>query len=279
MKMTNEQNLTPEEKWEQATLANNFIFYKVMRNHPDICKELLEILLEFKIDRIEMSQEEEIDIDFGSKGIRMDVYATNETQAYNIEMQALNTKELPERSRYYQGVIDVDQLKSGAQYKDLKTTFIIFICMDDIFGKGLAKYTFENICREDGKTPLNDRTYKYFFISCNCDTLLNKEQQAFLRMLIENKSTTDFTSRISHLVAEAKHNTQWRKQFMDFDREKAYAREDGYTDGLNDGMQQKAIEDATEFLKENVSPEVIARCVKLPLEKVLEIQKQISVTA
>lgn len=151
--------------------------------------------------------------------------------------------------------------------------------MDDIFGKGLAKYTFENICREDGKTPLNDRTYKYFFISCNCDTLLNKEQQAFLRMLIENKSTTDFTSRISHLVAEAKRNTQWRKQFMDFDREKAYAREDGYTDGLNDGMQQKAIEDATEFLKENVSPEVIARCVKLPLEKVLEIQKQISVTA
>ena len=29
---TNEQKkqLTPEEKWEQATLSNNFIFYKVM---------------------------------------------------------------------------------------------------------------------------------------------------------------------------------------------------------------------------------------------------------
>ena len=42
---------TLDEKWENATIANNFIFYKVMRNNPDICKELLEILLEFRIER------------------------------------------------------------------------------------------------------------------------------------------------------------------------------------------------------------------------------------
>ena len=35
---------TLEEKWENATIANNFIFYKVMRNNPAVCKELLEIL-------------------------------------------------------------------------------------------------------------------------------------------------------------------------------------------------------------------------------------------
>ena len=47
-----EHELTPEEKWNRATIANNFIFYKVMRNNPDICKELLEILLEIEIERI-----------------------------------------------------------------------------------------------------------------------------------------------------------------------------------------------------------------------------------
>ena len=46
--------LTPEEKWKNATIANNFIFYKVMRNNPEVCKELLEILLEMEIDHIEM---------------------------------------------------------------------------------------------------------------------------------------------------------------------------------------------------------------------------------
>ena len=29
---------TLEEKWENATIANNFIFYKVMRNNPDVCQ-------------------------------------------------------------------------------------------------------------------------------------------------------------------------------------------------------------------------------------------------
>ena len=75
-------------------------------------------------------------------------------------MQASDTKELPERARYYQSVIDVDTLKSGQKYKDLKTSFVIFICIDDIFGSGHPKYTFENICVEDGKTKLNDRAFE-----------------------------------------------------------------------------------------------------------------------
>ena len=81
-----DSNLTPEEKWEKATIANNFIFYKVMRNNPDVCKELLEILLEMEIDHIEIRSEETVEIDFGSKGIRLDVYAKNASQAFNLEM-------------------------------------------------------------------------------------------------------------------------------------------------------------------------------------------------
>ena len=52
-----EHKLTPEENWSQATLANNFIFYKVMRQHQDACKQLLEMLLGIKIDSMEMKQE------------------------------------------------------------------------------------------------------------------------------------------------------------------------------------------------------------------------------
>lgn len=263
---------TLEEKWENATIANNFIFYKVMRNNPDVCQELLEILLEFKIERIEMSQEEEINVDFGSKGIRMDVYAKDAggQKVYNIELQAKDTKELPERARYYQGVMDVDLLKSGQDYKDLKTTFIVFICVDDIFEKGLAKYTFENLCVEDPKIKMGDRAYKYFFISQNCDKLLNKEQKAFLKMVSNNKSSNAFTDKVKKLVDNAKRNTQWRKQFMDWEREKTYS----FNRGLEQGAQQKALEDARNLLNEGVAPEVISRCVGLPLEQVLDLQKQ-----
>jgi len=265
---------TLEEKWENATIANNFIFYKVMRNNPDVCQELLEILLEFKIERIEMSQEEEINVDFGSKGIRMDVYAKDSDgqKAYNIELQAKDTKELPERARYYQGVMDVDLLKSGQDYKNLNTTFIVFICVDDIFEKGLAKYTFENLCVEDPKIKMGDRAYKYFFISQNCDKLLDEEQKAFLKMVSNNKSSNAFTNKVKKLVDNAKRNTQWRKQFMDWEREKTYS----FNRGLEQGAQQKAVEDARNFLNEGVAPEVISRCVGLPLEQVLDLQKQAS---
>ena len=135
--ISDETNLTPEEKWKRATIANNFIFYKVMHKNKDICKELLKILLEIKIDHIEMKQEEEVQIDYGKKGIRMDVYAVGAEKAFDLEIQATDTGEIPERARYYQGVLDVDQLNSGENYKDLRDSYIIFICLPDIFIKDL----------------------------------------------------------------------------------------------------------------------------------------------
>ena len=84
--VTQALEITPEEKWKTATIANNFIFYKIMRYNPDVCTELLETLLEIEIDHIELHGEETIETDFGSKGIRLDVYAKNDTQAFNLEM-------------------------------------------------------------------------------------------------------------------------------------------------------------------------------------------------
>ncbi|MBR5934205.1 MAG: Rpn family recombination-promoting nuclease/putative transposase [Treponema sp.] len=266
--MTSEKSLTPEEKWEKATIANNFIFYKVMRNNPDICKELLEILLQIKIDHIDMKQEETIEIDYGKKGVRLDVYAVGGSKAFNLEMQSTDTGELPERARYYQGILDVDNLDSGEDYKDLKDSYIIFICIPDIFNKGLAKYTFENLCIENPKIKLNDRTYKYFFIAENYDKISDERQKAFLKLVTSNESTNAFAQRISHMVEEAKHNLRWKKQFMDFEREKSYS--------FREGAKQKAIETASNLLKMNLgTPEQIAQASDLPLEKVKELASKL----
>ena len=261
---------TLEEKWQNVTIANNFIFYKVMHNNPDVCKELLEILLEIKIDHIVMRQEEEIAIDYGKKGVRLDVYAVGATQSFDIEMQTTDTGELPERARYYQSILDVDDLNSGKNYNELKTSYVIFICIPDIFKKGLAKYTFENYCVEDNKIKLNDRTYKLFFIAENYDKILNAEQKGVLKMVMNNESTTKFSDKVSDLVEDAKHNAYWRKQFIEFEIQQRYQ----FSAGKKEGAQEKAVESAMELLKEGISPEVIARCVKLPLEQVLELKEK-----
>lgn len=141
----------------------------------------------------------------------------------------------------------------------MKTSFVIFICIDDIFRDGLPKYTFENLCQENPKVKLNDRTYKYFFISKNCDKLLNEDQKAFLRMVTGGKASNKFTGQVEDLLNDAKRNTQWRKQFMEWEREKTYIREDA--------MEQKAIEDARKLLADGkYTAEEISALLGIPVE-------------
>lgn len=267
------KELTPEEEWKNATIANNFIFYKVMRYNPDVCKQLLEILLEIKIDHIEMTQEEYVEIDYDKKSIRLDVYAVGADKAFNLEMQSTDTGELPERSRFYQSALDLDDLNAGTDYKDLKTSYIIFICVPDIFKKGLAKYTFENICLEQPDLKLNDRAYKLFFIAKNYDKILNEEQKAFMKLVTSNESTSTFADRVSKLVEDAKHNTQWRKQFMDFKHYMSQSFNQGKEVGLQEGEQKKAIEDARNFYANGASIELIAKSLKMTEEQVRKIVK------
>ena len=269
---TDETEQQLEQKWKNATIANNFIFYKVMQNNEDVCKELLEILLQIKIDHIVMHTEETIEIDYDKKGIRLDVYAEGSDKAFDLEMQSTDKRELPERARYYQGVLDVQALSSGADYKELKDNYVIFICVPDIFERGLAKYTFENLCLENTEIKLNDRAYKYFFIAQNYDKILDERQKAFLKLVMSPKATgTDsFTKKVTKLVEEAKLNTQWRKQFMEWEREMARR----FREGKEEGELLKAIEAAVLIVnKYKATPESAASDVGAPLDKVLEALK------
>ena len=86
------QNQKPlEDKWKSATLSNNFIFYKVMRDHIPACQKLIEMLLNIKIEHIELHTEEVIEIDLGAKGIRLDVYVTDTGKLFDLELQVANT--------------------------------------------------------------------------------------------------------------------------------------------------------------------------------------------
>ncbi len=66
---------------------------------------------------------------------------------------------------------------------------------------------------------------------------------------------------------------------MEFERQMAYSFRAGKAEGIAEGEDKKSIEASIEFLKKGISPETIAECVKLPLEKVLELQGQIKVNA
>ena len=178
-------------------------------------------------------------------------------------------------SRYYQGSIDVDCLQSGQKYKELKDSYVIFICISDLFKKGLPRYRFENLCLEDNSIKLNDRAFKYFFIASNCDKILNEKQKAFLELVFGRKPSDKFTERLAQLTEEAKYNTQWKRQYMEWERQRTY----DFENGKEVGLQEKAIEIAKTMLSDELSPDKVSLYSGLPLEQVLELQKQIPVKA
>ena len=218
-----------------------------------------------------MHNEEVIDIDHDSKGIRLDVFVKDVNRMYNIEMQVANTHELPERSRYYSALMSLDTLKEGEPYKALKDSHVIFICMTDIFDQGLPVYTFENLCLEDNSIKLKDRDFRHFFIAPTCAKMIeNKEIKSFFNFLISNSASSRFTNMLSGYVNNAKHNMQWRHQYMTFARQQYYAFEDGKQAGIAEGELNAKTEAAENLLRENISPEVVARCVGLPI---VDVQK------
>ena len=101
------------EDYESLEISNDFMFYKVMQNEK-LCKQLLERIFNKKIKHIEYQTQKTIDITPDSKGIRLDVYVDDEEgTVYDLEMQVKGYDWLPERTRYYQSLIDLSSLEKG----------------------------------------------------------------------------------------------------------------------------------------------------------------------
>lgn len=170
------------KNYEKLTLSNDFVFGKVMEN-SELCRKVLETLLQTKIDVLNYPQREKsIRLTAEGKPIRLDIYVKDEADIfYDAEMQNKNGKSLeylalPKRSRYYQSVMDSEILKKGLHYSRLNDSYIIFICTFDPFGLGQYVYTFRNICEENPNLQLGDKTTKIFLIQ-------NRNKKIYLRIL------------------------------------------------------------------------------------------------
>ncbi len=209
--------MTQKQKidWDSIGLTNDLMFKQVMKN-PKICKKLLELILGKKIQRIEYIETEKVfDISLNAKGIRLDVYlADSEETIYNIEMQAANVAGLPERSRYYQGMIDLDQIQKGQLYTALPDTYIIFLCNYDPFGKGKAIYTFRTCCIEDRDLFLEDGSTKIFLNANGSCEGMEEEFRDFLSFLCGKAHTSPFVDQIEEEMTHIRSNENWRVDYM-----------------------------------------------------------------
>ena len=265
---------------KELNLEDDFLFAKVMSD-KDICKEFLEKLLEIKIEKIEMPENQKtIDLVLESKGIRLDIYVKDENNTvYNVEMQRGKHKNIPKRLRYYQGNIDLDLINKGEDYRKLSKSYIIFICTFDLFNKGRHRYTFETVCKEDNSIKLEDDTNKIILNTKGVMKDLNDEIIEFLKYVehsdseIAAKAKGDLVKNIHKKVIEVKNNPNVEVEFMTLlerDREKI---EEGRQEGIKEGIKEGRIEVAIKLL-DILDDKTISEKTGLDIEVIKNLRKE-----
>ena len=108
-------------------------------------KRCIELVIRIILDKprltvIRMHTQEEVPNLYG-RSVRFDVFAQDaDGTEYNIEVQKKDDGADPRRARYNASLLDTMNVPSGAEWKDLPRTIVIFITEHDIFGAGLPLY-------------------------------------------------------------------------------------------------------------------------------------------
>ena len=241
----NEDDIPFEERWENLTLANDFLFGYVMRD-AEICRKMIKIILpEMDIGRVEFSQEQKTfreSID--NRGVRFDVFAkTDDRKIFDCEIQTSEKRDIFKRSRAYHSMIGFEglnkrQLFKSGSYENLPDAFVIFICTFDPFKMGKHKYTFKNICTEDKSLELNDGAYTIFLNTKSKAQDVSTELEAFLNFMNGKKSPDPFVKELEKRLNFAKQNSEWRRHYLLAFMQRQENIYEGLQQGLAEGIQK-----------------------------------------
>ncbi len=250
---------------QELTIKDNFMFCTVMSDEQN-CREFLEMVLQFPIERVEVSKERSFFYHSDFKGVRLDVYAKDEKRTrYDVEMQAVRQEALTRRARYYHSQIDMNLLRTGAKYSELPNTYVIFICDFDPFGKEKYRYTFENRCLEDLKIGTEDGIKSIYLSTCG----KNEDEEPeglvkFLRFvkadLTESRSdfNDDYINHLQKAVEDVKRSREQEERYMLFEELLEQERAEGKAEGKAEYILALLKEKGTisKELRERISSEV-----------------------
>ena len=225
------------KQYEELGFTDDFMFCKVLTSNPDLCKELLALILKKDVTKIGIPESQRpIEITADGKGVRLDVYIEDEDTVYDIEMQTTVNANLPKRSRYYQGMLDLSILKPGANYLELKSSYIIFICLKDPFGKNAPIYTMRNRCEEYEDVYLDDGATKIFLNAAGVSDSISDELRDFLTYVATGNPNGKLAKAIDFEVAKAKSKQGWRQEYMLLEERYKEKYDEGVAEGIAKGI-------------------------------------------
>ncbi len=277
-------------------LENDAMFSTVMQ-YEDACRGLIETIFEGRRVRrlhykdLPPTSQKSIIFDPANKSIRLDVFFEDGDTVYDIEMQKVDTGNLPLRARMYSSMMDANMLDKGLEYERLKDSYVIFICMFDLFEKGRTKYTFRSMCEEDGDLPLGDGRCIMFLNTKGSIGELGKDMDAFFEYLnggvasigTGKDSGSEFVEMVDNYVLDINGDEDWRQGYMKYELNLIEKYKEGEASGEAKGIsigraegvsigEANATNRMVKSLKEQGVPiEVIAKAASISIEETKSI--------
>lgn len=227
---------------KELNLCDDFLF-DVVTEDIQSCKDILEIILGREIKAIYNKEGQKVIHNLPSKrGIRMDFYVEDmDGNLFDVEMQKDNTGNIPKRTRFYKALIDSPLLKSGEEtFDNLSPTYVIVICNFDLYGFGLYRYSFTNLCREVPDLEMGDK----------CETIIlntkgknigkaNRSLVEFLQYVRDSSEknihpdSDEKLKRLHRKICEIKNSEQMEVAYMKMEERDRLIKKDGMTAGAN----------------------------------------------
>lgn len=240
---------------EELNLLDKFLFDEVMEDR-ETYQAVIGILLENEVELLGKPEtEKELRISPQLREVRLDVVGMDRKgKLYYTEMQKRDTGNLIRRSRYYQAQLDASLLEPGStDFNLLNDSCFILIAPFDILGRGLYRYTFEEVCRECPDLKLDDGAVRVFINTKG--TNRGDFSREFLDFMEYIEKTTDEKAqesesrrirRIHREVCQIRKSEKAGVKYMQRWEELAYARQDGKIEGIREGKAEGRTEGKSE---------------------------------
>lgn len=234
---------------EGLSIASDYIFGEVMRQ-PENVKPLLEAVLEKKIAEITyIEKQQDIKDGFELHGIRLDIsLEDNEKTQYAVEMQTGSAYDLERRIRYYQSSLDRRTLEVSEHYRDLKDSYVIFICTDDYYKRGLALYKRKSVIEGAEDVAYEDGSHAYILNAAFTVRNLSEPALEFLsyinakyRKLPFDVSKSEYLKQIDRAVEDIKSDDRKVERFMTLAAKLEDVRFIAHKEGVEEGERSAKV--------------------------------------
>lgn len=189
---------------QSLNVIDDIFFHKIAED-PEVCEEILQIILENPKLKVIQCQVQRFLRNNGAHSVILDALCElDDGSLANIEVQKADDDNHQKRVRFNQSNIDTLFAEKGIKYEKLPDIYMVFISKFDIFGKGRTMYHVDRVIRETGDVVENGIYELYLNLAVDDGTEIAQLMQYFKTSVGTNEKFEKLCNRVEYFKHERK---------------------------------------------------------------------------